>query len=58
MIAEMLHLKKSIMHQIVTVELLIRKLCAKLVPRNLNDSQKENREYILSELLEVVAKSE
>ena len=47
-------LPKSIVHEIVTTELRVQKVCAKLVPKVLTDEQKENRVSISRELLDRV----
>ena len=47
-------LPKSIVHEIVTTELQVRKVCAKLVAKVLIDEQKENRVSISRELLDRV----
>lgn len=54
MIAETLGLKKPIVHQTATEELQLRKICTKLIPRNLTDGQKENHELISRELLKSI----
>ena len=53
-IADQVGLPKSIAHEIVTTELQIQKVCAKLVPKVLSDKQKENRVSISRELLDRV----
>ena len=54
LIADQVGLPKSIVHEIVTTELQMRKVCAKLVPKILTDEQKENRVSISPELLDRV----
>lgn len=54
LIADKVGLPKSIVHEIVTTELQMRKVCAKLVPKVLTDEQKENRVSISRELLDRV----
>ena len=54
LIADQVGLPKSIVHEIVTTELQVRKVCAKLVPKALIDEQKENRVSISHELLDRV----
>jgi len=49
--ADQVGLPKSIAHEIITTELQMRKVCAKLVPKVLTDEQKENRVTISCELL-------
>ncbi|XP_014487170.1 PREDICTED: putative uncharacterized protein FLJ37770 isoform X2 [Dinoponera quadriceps] len=52
LIAQELHLVKSTVYSIVTDDLQMRKVCAKLVPKVLSDEQKEHRVTICRELLE------
>jgi len=52
--ADQVGLPKSIVHEIVTTELQVRKVCAKLVAKVLIDEQKENRVSISRELLDHV----
>ena len=47
MIADQVGLPKSIVHEIVTTELQMRKVCAILVPKVLTDEQKENRVIVI-----------
>ena len=47
-------LPKSIVHEIVTTELQMQKVCAKLVPKILTDEQKENRVSTSHKLLDRV----
>jgi hypothetical protein len=54
LITHQVGLPKSIVHEIVTTELQIRKICAKLVPKVLTDEQKENRVSISRELFDRV----
>jgi hypothetical protein len=54
LIADQVGLPKSIVHEIVTTELEMRKVCAKLVPKVLTDEQKETRVSISRELLDRV----
>jgi len=42
MIASELNLNHTTVHQILTQELTMRKLCAKIVPKNLTIEQKDN----------------
>ena len=49
-----MELPKSIVHEIVTTELQMGKVCAKLVSKVLTDEQKENRVLISCELLDHV----
>jgi len=50
MIAEETGLDKSAVHRILTDNLHVRKICAKLVPKNLSVEQKANRFGNLSRL--------
>ena len=43
MIASELNLNHTMVHQILTEELAMKKLCAKFVPKNLTIEQKDNR---------------
>ena len=51
MIAEETGLNKNAVHRIVTDHLHMRKICAKLVPKNLSVEQKANRLEICQDLL-------
>src|SRR5215475_880073 len=52
MIASELNLKHTTVHQILTEELAMKKLCAKFVPKNLTIEQKDNRKDVCLHLLE------
>lgn len=52
LIADKVELSKSIVHEIITTELRMRKVCAKLVPKVLTVEQKESRVSISRELLD------
>ncbi|GFS78018.1 putative DD34D transposase [Trichonephila clavipes] len=52
MIAEQLGMDKMVVHKILSVNLGMRRICAKLVPKVLTDIQKQNRESISKDLLE------
>jgi len=52
MIASDLNLNHTTVHQILTQELAMRKLCAKIVPKNLTIEQKDNRKDLCLRLLE------
>ena len=54
LIAEEVGLPKTDIHQIVKEDLHMRKTCAKLVPKNLSDEQKDNRVLVSQELLDRV----
>ena len=54
LLADLVELPKSIVREIVTTELQMRKVCAKLVPKVLTDEQKENPVSISRELLDRV----
>lgn len=55
MISEQLNLNTFTVHQIVTDDLNMRKVCAKLVPKNLTTEQKDNRKNVCVDLLERIA---
>lgn len=52
MVAEKLGLDKMVVHKIISEDLGMRKICAKLVPKVLTEQQKENREAVAKDLLE------
>jgi len=52
MIASELNLNHTTVHQTLTQELAMRKLCAKIVPQNLTIEQKDNRKDVCLHLLE------
>ena len=52
MIASELNLNHNMVHQILTQELAMRKVCAKIVPKNLTIEQKDNRKDMCLHLLE------
>jgi len=52
MIASELNLNHTMVHQILTQELAMRKLCAKIVPKNLTIEQKDNWKDVWLHLLE------
>jgi hypothetical protein len=52
MITDELNINERMVHQVVTQELNIRKVCAKLVPKNLDDDKKACRNEVLAEMLE------
>ncbi|GFU37333.1 uncharacterized protein TNCV_4273181 [Trichonephila clavipes] len=52
MIAEQLEMDKMVVHKIISEDLGMRKICAKLVPKVLTDFQKQNHEAISKDLLE------
>jgi hypothetical protein len=54
MIAETLSIPKTAVHDIVTDNLHMRKVCAKMVPKLLTDDHKNSRVTIAGELLERV----
>jgi len=54
MIASDLHLNRTTVHQISTQELAMRKLCAKIIPKNLTIEQKDNRKDVCLQLLELI----
>ena len=52
MIASELNLNHTTVHQILTKELAMKKLCAKFVPKNLTIGQKDSRKDLCLHLLE------
>ena len=52
MIGSELNLNQSTVHDILTEELDRQKICAKLVPKNVTNEQKENRRNMCKDLLE------
>jgi len=52
MIASEFNLNHTMVHQILTQELAMRKLCAKIVPKNLTIKQKDNQKDMCLHLLE------
>ena len=54
LMAEEVGLLKTDVHRIITEDLYMRKICAKLVPKNLSDEQKDNRVLVSRELLDRV----
>jgi len=54
MIASELNLNHTTVHQILTQELAMRKLCAKIVPKNLTMEQKDNRKDMCLHVLEPI----
>ena len=52
MIASELNLKHTSVHQILSEELTMKKLCAKFVPKKLTIEQKDNRKDVCHHLLE------
>jgi hypothetical protein len=52
LVANELNMNKNAVHQILIDHLDMRKVCAKMVPKNLTDEQKENRRNICQELLD------
>ena len=54
LIAEEVGLPKTDVHRIITEDLHMRKICAKLVPKNLSDEQKDNRVLVSREILDRV----
>jgi len=52
MIASEFNLNHTTVHQILTEELAMRKLCAKIVPKNLTIEQNDNRKDVCLHLLE------
>jgi len=54
LLAEEVGLPKTDVHRIITEDLHMRKICAKLVPKNLSDEQKDNCVLVSRELLDCV----
>jgi len=54
LIAEEVRLRKADVHRIITKDLHMRKICAKLVPKNLSDEQTDNCVLVSRELLDRV----
>ena len=52
MISSVLNLNRQTVHEILTFELVMQKICAKLVPKSLTNEQKENRRKVCLALLE------
>jgi len=52
MIADMVNINKETVRQILHDELNMTKVCAKLVPKNNNQNQKDNRKNICSDIME------
>ena len=52
MIASQLDLKKDSVWKIITEDLGMRKVCARMVPRLLNDDQKERRMQVCQDIME------
>ena len=52
MISSELNLNRFIVHQILTQDLDMRKVCAKMVPKNLTTVQKANRKDVCIDLLD------
>jgi hypothetical protein len=47
-------LNEYMVHQIITEDLNMRKVCAKVVQKNLNDNQKAHQNKLLAEMLKLV----
>jgi hypothetical protein len=54
MIAEMVNMDKEMVRQILHDQLNMRKVCAKMVPKNLTQEQKDNRKNICSDVMEQI----
>ena len=52
MISNVLNLNRQTVHEILTFELGMQKICAKLVPKILTNEQKDNRRNVCLDLLE------
>ena len=57
MIADEVSVNKFTVHQIVTQDLMMRKVCAKLVPRVLTTEQKQRRVDVCREMLNELEKN-
>lgn len=55
MMSELLNLSKTIIHENVLKDLVMRKICAKFVPKVLTDAQKVNRIEVCKELKQFCA---
>ena len=58
MIDSELNLNHQTVHEILTEELGMQKICAKLVPKMLTNEQKENRRNVCLDLLERIENDE
>ena len=58
MITSELNLNHTTVHQILTEELAMKKLCAKIVHKNLTIEQKDNRKDVCLHLLERIQVTE
>jgi ABC-type xylose transport system substrate-binding protein len=56
MIAEIVSMDKEMVRQILHDKLNMRKVCAKMVPKNLTQGQKDNRKNICSNIMERITK--
>jgi predicted RecB family endonuclease len=54
MISSVLNLNRQTVHEILTFELCMQKICAKLVPKIFTNEQKENRRNVCLDLLECI----
>jgi hypothetical protein len=52
MVADELNINEFTVHQIATHDLNMRKLCAKTVPKNVDDDQKAARNEVSADMLE------
>jgi ABC-type xylose transport system substrate-binding protein len=52
MVAEMVNMDKETVRKILREQLNMMKVCAKMVPKNLSQKQKGNRENIRSDIME------
>jgi hypothetical protein len=51
-ITDVININECTVHQIVTQDFFIKKVCAKMVPKNLNSDQKAPRNEVTAEILE------
>jgi ABC-type xylose transport system substrate-binding protein len=54
MIAEMVSVDKEMVRQILQDQLNMRKICAKIVPKNLTQEQKDNKKNTCSDIMEQI----
>jgi histone-lysine N-methyltransferase SETMAR len=54
MISSVLNLNRQTVHEILTFELGMQKICAKLVPKILTNERKENRRNVCLDLFELI----
>jgi hypothetical protein len=57
MIAKMVNMDKETVRQILHDQVNMRKVCAKMVPKNLTQEQKRNRKNICSDIMERITET-